>query len=73
MTLLNGYAAGQSDNMDLRVLTFLYSMWNLDFFRLSFKPLCLHPHISTVQVISLDYVIACCPLLLIPLTYLATC
>ena len=67
MTLLNGYAAGQSDNMDLKVLTFLYGMWNLDFFRMSFKPLCLH---STVQVISLDYVIACCPLLLILFTYL---
>ena len=75
MTLLNGFAAGQSDNTDdvvtnLEVLTFLYGIWNLDFFRLSFKPLCLHPNISTIQVISLDYVIACCPLLLILLTYI---
>ena len=70
MTLLNGYAAGQSDNTDFKILTFLYGIWNLDFFRMSFKPLCLHPNISTIQVISLDYMIACYPLLLIFLTYL---
>ena len=36
---------------------------------MAFKPFCLHPSISTLQVISLDYVVALYPLLLIFITY----
>ena len=50
-------------------MTSMYGIWNLDFFRMAFTPLCLHPSISTLQVISLDYMIALYPLLLIFITY----
>ena len=47
----------------------LYGFWNLDFFRV-FSPLfCLHPNMSTLQVLALDYGIAVYPLLLIVITY----
>ena len=45
------------------------SVWNLDFFRLVYSPFCLHPNASTMQVLSLDYIIAAYPLALIILTY----
>ena len=45
------------------------SIWNLDFFRLVYTPFCLHPNASTLQVLSLDYIIAAYPLALIILTY----
>ena len=45
------------------------SIWNLDFFRLAYTPFCLHPNASTLQVLSLDYIIAVYPLALIILTY----
>ena len=48
----------------------LYGFWNLDFFRTLYPPFCLHPSMSTLQVLALDYVIAVYPLLLTVLTYL---
>ena len=47
----------------------ILSIWNLDFFRLFYEPFCLHPNATTLQVLSLDYIIAVYPLLLIILTY----
>ena len=47
----------------------LYGVWNLDFYRYSFEPLCLHPNISTLQILSLDYLIALFPILLIAITF----
>ena len=46
------------------------SIWNLDFFRLVYPPFCLHPNTTTLQVLSLDYIIAAYPLVLIILTYI---
>ena len=46
-----------------------FSIWNLDFFRLVYFPFCLHSNTSTLQVLSLDYIIAAYPLALIILTY----
>ena len=43
----------------------MYGMWNLDFYRMNGSPLCLHPRVSTLQVITLDYAIALYPLVLI--------
>ena len=45
------------------------SIWNLDFFRTVYSPFCLHPNATTLQVMSLDYIIAAYPLVLIILTY----
>ena len=43
----------------------VYGLWNLDFFRLVYRPFCLHPSLTTLQVMSLDYIIAVYPLVLI--------
>ena len=48
----------------------LHGIWNLDFFRLLYSPFCLHPRMSTIQAIALDYLIAVYPLILIVVTYL---
>ena len=47
----------------------LYGIWNLDFFRSVYRPFCLHPGLSTLQVMSLDYLIAAYPLVVIVLVY----
>ncbi len=47
----------------------LNSMWNLDLFRSVYPPFCLHPNLSPLSVISLDYIVGVYPLLLILLTY----
>ena len=48
----------------------LYGIWNLDFFRLLYSPFCLHPTMTTMQALALDYAIAVYPLFLIVITYL---
>ena len=52
-----------------RILFSLYGIWNLDFFRLLYEPFCLHPSMTTLQVLALDYAIAIFPLALIVITY----
>jgi len=48
----------------------LFSIWNLDFFRPIYPPFCLYPNTTTLQVLSLDYIIAAYPPVLIILTYM---
>ena len=52
------------------VLATVFGIWNLDFFRLVYKPFCLHPNLSMIQIMCLDYLIAVYPLLLIVLTFI---
>ena len=47
-----------------------HDIWNLDFFRPLYTPFCLHPKMTTLQVLALDYVIAVYPLFLVITTYL---
>ena len=47
----------------------LYGIWNLDFFRTFYDPFCLHPDMSPLQVLALDYIVAAYPLVLIVITY----
>lgn len=47
----------------------LYGIWNLDFFRSVYKSFCLHPGLTTLQVMSLDYIIAAYPLVIIVVMY----
>ena len=47
----------------------VYGIWNLDFFRSVYKPFCIHPSLTTLQVMSLDYIIAAYPLVLIVVMY----
>ena len=63
-----------SVNHIFRPLTYtiatMYGIWSLDFFRLFYTPFCLHPSLTTLQVMSLDYIIAAYPLVLIVVMYL---
>ena len=47
----------------------LAGFWNLDFFRPLYPGFCLHPNMSILQIIALDYIIAAHPLFLIAITY----
>ena len=51
-----------------RLVGTLYGIWNLDFFRMLLPPICLK--ISTLQALTLDYLVAFYPLLLIISTYI---
>ena len=51
------------------ILILLASIWNLDFFRSLHSPFCLHPTISALHVLLLDYLVAVYPLILILITY----
>jgi len=50
------------------VLSF-YGFWNLDFFHMVYKPFCLHPKMTTIQAMSMDYVTAIYPLALLGLVH----
>ena len=52
-----------------KILITLFSVWNLDFFRSHYTPFCLHPTISALHVLLLDYLVAVYPLILILITY----
>ena len=52
------------------MITSIYGIWNLDFFRSVYTPFCLNPSLTTLQVMSLDYIIAAYPLVLIVVMYL---
>ncbi len=53
----------------LGILSVPYGVSNLDFFRLLYPPFCIHPHMSTIQALALDYITAAYPLALIVITY----
>ena len=57
-------------NVGYRGASVVYGMWNLDFFRAIYRPFCLHPGISILQTMCLDYIIAVYPLMLVILVYL---
>ena len=52
------------------VVATMFGIWNLDFFRIFYKPYCLHPNLLIIQIMCLDYAIAMYPLLLIISTYI---
>ncbi len=52
----------------VKIIATLYGVWNLDFFRTLYPDMCIC--LTTLQVISLDYIIAIYPLLLMVLTLL---
>ena len=59
-----------SREVALKFLTSFFSIWNLDFFRMVYSPFCLQAGASTLQILSLDYLVATYPLALIVLTYI---
>lgn len=63
------YHVSYSTQMSVDLIIAIYAIWNLDFFRSLYKPICLHPFITYPQVLLLDYCIAVYPLLLILITF----
>ena len=55
----------------LKTATSFYGIWNLDFFRSLYTPFCIHPSMTTLETLALEYGIAVYPLLLIILTYIS--
>ena len=53
----------------LKLLGSTYGIWNLDFFQFIYTPFCLYPSLSTLHVMSLDYIIAAYPLVLISISW----
>ena len=47
----------------------IFCIVNLDFFRIAYSPFCLHPKANVLQILSLDYIVALYPFLLIFITY----
>ena len=79
MTLISSFAyfsenhpADRNINLvsSLEVTATVFGIWNLDFFRMLYKPYCLHPNLSVIQVMCLDYAVAMYPLFLIVSTYM---
>ena len=64
------YYVSKSVNLFVNLGIVIYTIWNLDFFRSFYSPICLHPHITYPQVLLLDYAVAVYPMLLIFITYL---
>ncbi len=52
----------------IRIITTVYSIWNLDFFRGVYPDICLD--VSTLTVLALDYAVAIYPLLLTVVSYI---
>ena len=63
------------DNQDvklvvvLKVVSSFYGIWNLDFLRVLYEPICIHPNMTILQTLSLDYATALYPLFLVCVTY----
>ena len=52
-----------------KVFFSLFGIWNLDFFRTVYKPSCIHPKVSVIQALAMDYLVAAYPLTLVAVTY----
>ena len=69
-TVMRLLALKRSFIVNIDVVASLYGIWNLDFFRLLYSPFCLHPHMTLLQTVALDYLIAIYPLVLIVASYI---
>lgn len=49
----------------------LVTAWNLDFFRLIIPPFCVSEHLSNLQVLAMDYIVAFYPLFLTVVMYVS--
>ena len=53
----------------LKTAISICSILNLDFFRMLYEPFCLDPNFNIIEILSLNYIVALYPFLLIFLTY----
>ena len=66
MALLQ-YLRGTHDLYYVKLLSTLYGIWNLDFFRSLIPPICLH--LNTMQMMALDYLVAVYPFIILTCFY----
>ena len=67
---MHGYReSGASEKIGGEVYISLLSIWNLDIMRAIYHPFCLHPNMTIVQALALDYLIALYPLVLLLIIY----
>ena len=66
---LSATEAGRFSKLFTHTFVTMYSIWNLDFFRSLYPPLCLH--VSTMHIMLLEYIIAFYPMFLLLLMCLA--
>ena len=52
-----------------KVFFSLFGIWNLDLFPTVYKPFCIHPKVSVIQALAMDYLVAAYPLTLVAITY----
>ena len=69
MTLIHGNRDIQRFHVILTTLFSIICTMNLDFFRFAYSPFCLYPKANVLQIMSLDYIVALYPFLLIFITY----
>ena len=67
--LSSGWMFGSLVTFLTKLLATLYGIWNIDYFRTVYPDVCLR--LTTLQALSLDYIIAFYPLVLIMITYTA--
>ena len=66
----NGYKEAKfSTRTSVNLYVSLLGIWNLDMFRVFYKPFCIHPNMTVVQSLALDYTIALYPLTLLMIIY----
>lgn len=59
----------QTGKRAVQVAISLHAIWNLDFFKSLYSPFCFNNRMSSLALVSLDYLVAFYPLCLIILTY----
>ena len=64
------YHVSNSTQLSINTFIAFYTIWNLDFFRSFYKPICLSPDLRYQHVLLLDYAVAVYPLLLIFITFI---
>lgn len=63
--------ANKPGSIAFEICISLFSVWNLDFFKSLYEPFCINNKMSSMTIVSLDFIIALYPLFLIFLTYIA--
>ena len=58
------------NNPATKVMLTFYGFWNLDFFRYVIPPFCASNKLTTIHILSLEYIIAFYPLVLIAIVYI---
>ena len=68
--VLTAHGSQSWSNIILQILVGFYAIWNLEFFHSAIPPFCVSVNITTLHALTLQYLAAFYPLLLIVVTYI---